>query len=145
MLSVPLPETDPVTLPYWESLRAHAMRLPWCPVCARAVFYPRPFCPRCGSWALEWRPASGRATLYSFTVVHRPPTREWPGPVPYVVALVDLEEGVRLMTTLVDVAPDPAGLRIGLPLEVTYDDVTPEITLPRYRPVAARDAAEAAR
>jgi uncharacterized OB-fold protein len=90
---------------------------------------------------VEWRPASGRGTLHSFTVVHRaPPPPEgavdgaWAGTVPYVVALVDLDEGVRLMANLVGVTPDPATLTIGAPLTLEYADVTAAVTLPRFRP-----------
>ena len=147
---LPLPQPDPATQPYWDSLRAHALRLPWCLTCGRAFFYPRPVCPRCLGADLEWRPASGRGTLYSFTVVHRAPppppppagaaTGAWAGAVPYVVALVDLEEGVRLMANLVGVAPQPAALRIGAPLVLEYEDVTPEVTLPRFRPVPVEAA-----
>jgi uncharacterized OB-fold protein len=72
--------------------------------------------------------------LHSFTIVHRAPAPELQGAVPYVVALVDLEEGVRLMATLQDVDPDPEALRIGMPLELVYDDVSAEVTLPRFRP-----------
>lgn len=144
---LPLPQPDPATQPYWDSLRAHAMRLPWCLTCDRAFFYPRPHCPRCLGTAIEWRPAAGRGTLYSFTIVHRAPpppppapgtagpaAGAWAGAVPYVVALVDLEEGVRLMANLVGVAPDATVLRIGTPLELEYADVDPAVTLPRFRP-----------
>jgi uncharacterized OB-fold protein len=123
-----------VTRPYWESLRAHALALQWCAACQAPIFYPRALCPRCFGADLEWRPASGRGSLYSFTIVHRAPSPALQGAVPYVVALVDLEEGVRLMTTLQDVVPDPEALRPGMPLELVYDDVSAEVTLPRFRP-----------
>jgi uncharacterized OB-fold protein len=155
---LPLPQPDPATQPYWDSLRAHAMRLPWCLTCDRAFFYPRPHCPRCLGAVLEWRPVGGRGTLYSFTVVHRAPppqpaapgtagtaTGPWAGAVPYVVALVDLEEGVRLMANLVGVAPDAATLRIGAPLELEYADVSPEVTLPRFRPALGAQGPEGGR
>ena len=134
MAPLPLPQPDPVTRPYWESLRSHALALQWCAACQAPVFYPRPVCPRCLGSHLEWRPASGRGVLHSFTIVHRAPAPELQGAVPYAVALVDLEEGVRLMATLQDVDPAPEALRIGMPLELVYDDVSAEVTLPRFRP-----------
>jgi uncharacterized OB-fold protein len=144
----PLPIPDPVTRPYWESLRAHAMEIQRCAACGRYVFYPRAVCPHCFGGPLVWRRVSGRGTVYAFTVVHRAPAPEFQADAPYVVALVDLEEGVRLMATLVGVAADPVRIAIGTPVEVVYDDVTPEVTLPRFRPVqpavvaAAGNAAE---
>ncbi len=130
----PLPEPDPVTRPFWESVKAHAMRIQRCAACGRYVFYPRPLCPHCFSAALEWTPISGRGVVYSFTIVYRHPGAAFQAELPYVVALVELDEGVRMLTNLVQVAPDPAQLRIGMPVEVVYEDVTPEITLPKFRP-----------
>ena len=153
---LPLPQPDPATQPYWDSLRAHALRLPWCLTCDRAVFYPRPVCPRClGDGAgVATRQRAGHAVQLH----HRPPGpaagaagggrdggRRWAGAVPYVVALVDLEEGVRLMANLAGVAPDPTALRIGTPLELDYEDVDPggdPAPLPaRTRSVAAPEGA----
>jgi len=76
---------------------------------------------------------SGRGTLHTFTVVHRG-QRDFPLPAPYVIAIVELAEGPRLMTNLVGVAPDPGVIRIGMPVEVTFDDVSPDVALPRFRP-----------
>jgi len=78
---------------------------------------------------------SGRGTLHTFTVVHRG-QRGFPLGPPYVIAIVELDEGVRLMTNLVDVSPDPATIRIGMAVEVVFEDVSPEIALPRFRPAA---------
>ncbi|HEV2122756.1 MAG TPA: Zn-ribbon domain-containing OB-fold protein [Chloroflexota bacterium] len=130
-----LPQPDPVTQPYWDSLRRHALQLQRCNACGRFVFYPRAACPACLNGTLEWVPASGRGTLYTYTIVHRAPSPEFQAQTPYIVALVDLEEGVRLLTTLVNVPPDPDQVNIGMPLEIVYDDLNLEITLPRFRPI----------
>ena len=130
----PLPVTDPVTAPFWESVRAHAMRLQRCHGCGRWVFYPRGLCPHCFSADLAWEPVAGTGVVHAFTIVHRHPSPAFNGEVPYVVALIELDEGVRLLSNLVEVAPDPAAARVGLPVEVVYDDVTPEVTLPKFRP-----------
>jgi uncharacterized OB-fold protein len=130
----PLPEPDPVTRPFWESVKAHAMRIQRCEACGRYVFYPRPLCPHCFSVALTWTPVSGQGTVYSFTIVYRHPVVAFQAETPYIVALVELDEGVRLLTNLVEVPPDPGRVYIGMPVELVYEDVTPEITLPKFRP-----------
>ena len=130
----PLPIPDPVTRPFWESLKAHAIRLQRCGSCARFVFYPRAVCPSCLSAELVWTSVSGRGVVHAFTIAHRHPNPAFGAHVPYVVALIELEEGVRMLSNLVGVDATPAAVRIGLPVEIVYDDVTGEITLPRFRP-----------
>lgn len=131
----PLPQPEPVSKPYFDSLKAGAMQLQRCG-CGSFLFYPRVACPSCGSRELTWTAVSGRGKLHSFCVPHRHPNPAFQPDLPYVVALVDLDEGVRLMTTLVDVSPDPAQLMalVDKPVEIVYDAVTPEVTLPRFRP-----------
>jgi uncharacterized OB-fold protein len=82
---------------------------------------------------VEWKPVSGRGTLHTFTVVHRG-AKGFPLGTPYVIAVVELAEGPRMMTNLVGVEPDPAKVRIGMPLEVVFQDVSGEFTLPHFRP-----------
>ena len=129
----PIPLPTPETRPFWEAARRHELQLRRCRACGRHHFYPRAACPHCLSADLEWRRASGRGTLHTFTVVHRG-QRDFPLPAPYVIAIVELAEGPRLMSNLVGIEPDPAKIRIGLPVEVVFDDVTSEIALPRFRP-----------
>ena len=128
---MPLPVTDGDTMPFWEGTRRGELRIQRCRACGRHVFYPRAVCPFCMSDELDWVRASGRGVVYSFTVVHRAP-EEFQHQVPYVVALVDLEEGPRLMTRIVDV--EPHAVHIGMPVEVTFRPVTEEIVLPCFRP-----------
>jgi uncharacterized OB-fold protein len=130
----PLPVPTPETKPYWEAARRHELHVQRCVGCGEHFFYPRGACPRCLDARLEWRRVSGRGRLHTFTVVYRG-LRDFPLGTPYVIAIVELDEGPRVMTNLVGVAPDPAALRIGTPLEVVFEDVTPEVTLPRFRPV----------
>lgn len=128
---VPIP--DPDTEPYWEAARQHRLLIRWCRSCQRHSFYPRPFCPHCWSTDVEWVQASGRASLYTYSVVHvndLPPFNER---VPYVAAIVELEEGPRMETNIVDCEPDE--LRIGMPLVVDFRPLTEDITLPVFRPV----------
>lgn len=131
----PLPIPSPETRPYWEGCREHELRLPYCRSCGQFFFYPRPFCPHCFSWEVEWRKASGRGRLYTYAIQYRAWHPAWRGDVPYVSAIVELEEGPRLFTVLVDVEPDPAKIRCDMPVEVVFEDVNEEITLPKFRPV----------
>ncbi|MDQ6774488.1 MAG: Zn-ribbon domain-containing OB-fold protein [Candidatus Dormibacteraeota bacterium] len=121
----PLPDAD--TAPFWKAAAAGRLEIQRCLDCGLWVFYPRSVCPGCGGAALEWAATSGRATVYSYTVVHRAPA-EFRDEVPYVVALVDLEEGPRLMTRLLGVEPGQA--RVGLPVEVEFGGEPP---LPYFR------------
>jgi uncharacterized OB-fold protein len=133
--SGPIPVPTPESRPYWEAARRHQLCLQRCRPCERYFFYPRAACPYCLSADLEWRQVSGRGTLNTFTVVYRG-QKDFPLGSPYVIAIVELAEGPRLMTNLIGVEPDPVRLRIGMPVEVVFEDVSPEIALPRFRPAA---------
>ncbi|MCH8090644.1 MAG: Zn-ribbon domain-containing OB-fold protein [Chloroflexi bacterium] len=127
-----LPTPTPETRPYWDALKEHRLLIQRCKECQRAYFYPRPFCPRCFSFNVEWFEASGRGKLYSFVINHRPAPGF--GPEPYVIAVVELDEGPRMMTNLIDVEPDPDKISCDMPVRIVYEDVTTEITLPKFRP-----------
>jgi uncharacterized OB-fold protein len=129
--SGPIPVPTPETRPFWDAARRHALELPRCRACGALHYYPRGACPRCLSADLAWERLSGRARLHTFTVVHRG-QKGFPVPTPYVLAVVELEEGPRMMTTLVDV--EPAAVTIGMPLEVVFRDVSDAIALPLFRP-----------
>lgn len=127
----PYPVPDRDTAPFWEAASQGRLVLPRCQACRRFHFYPRAICPHCGSERLEWAPASGRGAVHSFTVVHRPP----PGfedLAPYAVALVDLEEGVRMMTQITGC--EPGAVRIGMAVEVAFRDGPREMQLPFFTP-----------
>jgi uncharacterized OB-fold protein len=124
------PVPDAVSQPFWEGVAEGVLRLQRCRVCGRHVFYPRAVCPHCASAELDWVEASGRGSVHSFTVVHRAPA-DYRNEVPYVVALVDLDEGVRMMTRLVEV--EPAAVHVGLGVEVAIQG---EPRLPYFRPTA---------
>lgn len=105
---------------FWRSVEDRAMLLPFCTACDAFFYYPRPFCPACWSPEVVFRPASGNGTIWSYTVIrfaHGTPS-EWHARIPYVNALVDLAEGVRMMANLVDV--DIETVRSGLPVRLTY-------------------------
>ncbi|MEQ8857076.1 MAG: Zn-ribbon domain-containing OB-fold protein [Pseudomonadales bacterium] len=131
------PTPTPLSEPYWAGCRAGELRLQHCEGCRRHQFYPRLMCSHCGSRDLSWQQASGRGTVASFTVVRRGVSAAYPAP--YVVALIDLPEGVRMMSTLVDV--DPESVRIGDPVQVAFESVNEVIALPVFRPASASTAA----
>ncbi len=132
----PLPVPTPETRPFWDAARRHELVLPFCRPCGAFFYYPRGACPGCLSADLAWRPVSGRGTLQTFTVVHRG-QKGFPLGTPYVIAVVELAEGPRMMTNLVCVDADPARIRIGMPVEVVFHDVTADIALPHFRPAQA--------
>jgi uncharacterized OB-fold protein len=134
----PLPYIHSETKAYWEGAKAHELLIRKCRTCGRHHFYPRDLCPSCFSSDVEWIKGSGRGTIYSFTICHRP-APSFEKEAPYNIVLVELEEGVRMMSTVVECSNDD--LEMGMAVEVVYDDVTPEVTLPKFRPVGrpARD------
>lgn len=116
-----LPEPDAFTRPYWEAAAEGRLLLRRCRPCGRAHHYPREFCPHCWSEDGTWEPATGRATLYTWSVVHRNDLPPFGDRVPYTAAVVDLAEGPRMMTELVETVRP----RAGLPLEVAFRDGVP--------------------
>ncbi|MFC9591257.1 Zn-ribbon domain-containing OB-fold protein [Streptomyces sp. NPDC056944] len=113
-----LPDIDTFTRPYWDAAAEGRLLLRHCAACDRAHHYPREFCPYCWSEDVRWERASGRATLYTWSVVHRNDLPPFGDRVPYVAAVVDLAEGPRMMTEVVGVAE--GDLRIGMELHVTF-------------------------
>ena len=129
----PLPYIHDETKPFWESAKKHELQIQKCNDCQRYYFYPRSLCPHCLSENTEWVKVSGRGKIYSFTVSHRPAMPSFAPNVPYNIAIIELDEGVRMMSNITGCVNED--LRIDTPVEVVFDDVTPEITLPRFRQV----------
>ncbi|MDH3233557.1 MAG: Zn-ribbon domain-containing OB-fold protein [Alphaproteobacteria bacterium] len=127
----PLPVIDPGSEPFWSAAREHRLSIPLCLDCDQYHFYPRELCPHCHSGNLEWRDASGKGTIYTFTIARRPAGAAYADDVPYIIALIDLAEGPRMMTNVI--APDVEAVRIGDAVEVFFDDVTEEVTLPKFK------------
>jgi uncharacterized OB-fold protein len=126
-----LPVPDVETQEFWDAAARGRLLLKRCGACGRAHFYPRPFCPHCWSSQVTWEQASGRARLYTYSVVHEndlPPFRDQ---VPYVAAIVELEEGPRMMTRVVGV--EPAALKVGMELEVAFEPIGEGFSVPVFR------------
>jgi uncharacterized OB-fold protein len=131
--SPPLPVPTPTSAPFWGGLQVDEVRLQRCNDCSAWVYYPRSHCPGCLSPELSWQAVSGRGRLHTFTVARQPTSPHFAGQVPQLLAVVELHEGPRLTTTMVDVEPD--GLRVGMEVQPVFDHVDADHTLLRYRPV----------
>jgi uncharacterized OB-fold protein len=116
---------------YRDAAREGRLLLQRCAACRRFVHYPRLACPHCRGLALDWVEASGRGTVYAFSVVRQPPSEQWSGRVPYVLALIALEEGPRMMANVVGCAVDD--VRCDLPVTVVFEERDGRV-LPQFRP-----------
>jgi uncharacterized OB-fold protein len=127
----PLPEPTPETAAFWDGARRGELIIQRCDDCRHAYFPPRPFCPSCGSRSVENEVASGKATLYSYVINQRPPPA-FDGAV--AVAVVELAEGPRMMTNIVDVEQTEEALVLDMDLEVVFEPQNDDISLPLFRP-----------
>ncbi|MEE9284802.1 MAG: Zn-ribbon domain-containing OB-fold protein [Dehalococcoidia bacterium] len=134
-LPFPTPVPGPEGVEFWEGCKRGELLIQQCSQCGKLRYYPRPACNRCSSEEYSWHKASGKATLYSWIVVHHPTLPVFKDRVPYAVILVELDEGVRMISNIVDCENED--LRIGMPLEVTFDRINEDVTLPKFRPVGA--------
>ena len=128
----PIPAPTHETQPYWEGCRAHELRVQRCDDCGTHQFFPRIYCTKCFGDHLRWVKTSGRAKVASFTIVRRPVSPAFADEIPYAVALVTLDEGPTLMTNIVGCNPEE--ITVGMPVEVTFEDWTEEISIPKFRP-----------
>jgi uncharacterized protein len=125
------PQPTPETAHFWEGTRAGELRLQKCGACSHIYFPPRPFCPACASRAVSIFRASGRAKLYSYVISHRAAPGFTP---PYSIAVVELEEGPRMMTNIVNCPQTPDALQLDMPVEVVFEALDETISLPHFRP-----------
>jgi uncharacterized OB-fold protein len=132
----PLPLISSLNKPFWEGLRNRELRLQKCRGCGEVRYPPAPLCPRCWSRDYQWDKLSGYGRVNSWVVFHQSYYRGYDNELPYNVAEVQLDEGPRLLTNLVNI--ENSAIRDGLPVEIVYDDVTSEITLAKFRPRTAQ-------
>lgn len=130
----PLPAPDRFSGEYWSAARDHRLRIQRCRACHRFNHAPSLTCPSCGSEDLAYEDVSGTGTLYSYTVVIEPPAPGFAHLVPLVVAVVELTEQPRLFLTTNLVDAEAEEIRIGMPVEVVFDDIAPDCALPQFRP-----------
>ena len=129
----PLPTALPETEAFWQGCRDGVLLLQRCRACGNVQYYPRSICADCLSSDLGWRRASGRGRIHSFTTVHRAPGPPFEGDLPYVVGVIELEEGPRMVSRVT--GGDPDRLAIGLAVEVAFEPVSDGFVLPVFRPV----------
>lgn len=126
------PIVNPCAQPFWDATREGRLLIQQCAQCKANIFYPRLFCPECHSDRLGWVEASGKGTVYAYTVVHNNSPSAFLADVPYVVAIVRLDEGVQMCTNIVGC--DPAAVRCDMPVTVVFDPIDDEFTLPKFKP-----------
>jgi len=128
----PLPEITVAMRPFWDAARRHELVVQRCAGCGTHRFPARDICSRCLSREAAWTPVSGRGTVFSWAIMHQVYHPGFAADVPYAVVVIELEESARLVSNLVDCPP--ADIRAGMPVEVVFDDVAPDVTLPKFRP-----------
>ena len=123
---------DAITLPFWQAAAEHRLVLQRCTRCGHMRLPPAPVCPECRADASDWKQLAGRGEIYTYTIVHRPVAAGQP--LPTVIAVIALEDagGLRMISNVVDAGPEE--IRIGLPVEVVWEDMSAELAIPRFRP-----------
>lgn len=129
----PLPNPPPESKPFWDGAREHRLMIPYCNSCGKFWFPPTELCAHCLSDHTGWEQVSGKGKLFSFVVVHRVYHPYFAEKVPYVVALVELAEGPRLLSNVVGI--NPAEVRCNIGVEVVFNDASAEVTLPVFKPI----------
>ena len=131
----PKPRPAPESLPYWQAAKEHRLALPKCEDCSQFWFPPSRTCPHCLSTNVSFQNVSGRGKVFSFVTFHRVYRPAFAEDVPYVVALVELEEGPRVLTNILGVTHED--VRCEMPVEVVFDDYDEDVSIPKFRPASA--------
>jgi uncharacterized protein len=129
----PLPQPGPDNREFWEGCRRHELRIQRCAACARHRFTPKPSCPHCGSLEFEWITCSGKGRVYTWTVIHGPTLPAFAKLTPYAAGLIELDEHVFMTGQIRGV--DPQAVTMGMRVQVEFDDVTADVSLPHWRVV----------
>ena len=131
----PVPIVNPWAKPFWDAAQEEKLILQKCQDCDKHIFYPRIACPHCFSDKVEWVDASGKGMVYSYTVVTNNAPSAFLQDMPFVIAIVKLEEGVQMLSNIVNCNPED--VVCDMPVEVTFEKLDDEFTLPKFRPVKA--------
>ena len=129
----PIPVMQPWTKDFWKATKQGKLMIQYCHDCDSKIFFPKKICPECWSENLDWIESTGRAKIYTFTVMKDMVEPKFMGDLPYVLAMVDLEDGIRMTTRIVNCEPE--NVSIDLDVEVVFEDVSPECSLPVFQPV----------
>ena len=133
--SKPIPAITPEMRPFFEAAKRNELRVQRCSACGTHRFPARAICSSCLSTEVEWAPVCGRGSVFSFNVMHQVYHPGFAAEVPYAVVVVQLDEGVRMISNLVGVAPD--AIRIGMPVRVVFEAISDDVTLPKFAPASA--------
>jgi len=128
----PLPQVNPDTQPFWDGCKEHELRFQKCLDCGHVRWPPSMICPECHASQTEWITARGKGAVYTYAVYHRAFHPAFKDDLPYVTAVVELEEGLHLLTNIIGCNPD--SVRCDMPVEVAWEDVTDAFSLPKFRP-----------
>ena len=131
MPAKPVPKIDPWVQPFWDATRNERLIIQQCTECDRHIFYPRIACPFCSADDPQWVEASGHGRIYSYTVVENNAPSAFIADMPYVIAVIELEEGVRMLSNVIGC--DASELDCELPVEVAFEKLNEDITLPKFR------------
>ncbi len=129
----PLPAITEENKPFWDYTKQHELRVQKCLGCGKLFYPPSGMCPHCYHMESEWVKLSGRGKVYSYVIVRRSNNPAFANDVPYVVSIIETDEGIRYYSNVIDCKPEDVS--IDMPVEVVFEDVTEEITLPKFRPV----------
>jgi uncharacterized OB-fold protein len=132
--SKPVPVADLDTKPFWDYCKQHELRVQKCSKCGKLYYPPNSLCLNCLNTTSEWVKLSGKGQVYSFIVVHRRYHPAFAKEIPYTVAIIETEEGVRMLSNIIECKPE--AVKIGMPVQVVFDDVSPEFSLPKFKPAA---------
>jgi uncharacterized protein len=130
---IPQPIT-PEAKPYWDGLKQGKLMIPRCGACGHAFFYPRVLCPKCQSRDIKWFQASGKGRLHAFGIGHQVFNKALKIPTPYVLAMIELEEGPRMMSNLVNVPADAKSVKCDMPVQVVFHKLTDDMTISLWEP-----------
>ena len=128
----PIPRVEPFTEPFWQATKRHELALQKCADCGAYRFSPKETCPKCASTDYEWSRVSGEGAVYTYTIMERAPNPAWQAEAPYVIALVDLKEGARMMSHIIGCSPQD--VKIGMPVRVVFEDVSDEVAIYKFEP-----------
>lgn len=127
-----VPEPSPVSKDYWEKAAQGELWIQRCRDCSSYFFYPRVLCPECWGENVEWAPVSGKGTVYSYTVVHRSDLQAFAEKTPYILAIIELDEGPRMTANVVNCPVDK--VRVGMPVKAVFESTGPHLKLPQFEP-----------
>jgi uncharacterized protein len=131
----PLPVVDADTQPYWDGAKAHELRAQRCSGCGKHRWPPQSFCPHCHSWDFEWVTIGQTGVIASYVVVHQATAPSFAGDVPYTIGQITIDGTGDLVTMISNVVDCPwEEVQVGMRVQAVFDDVTPEITLPKFKP-----------